>query len=164
MRNRRVFMYDINNELKVIYPSLACAELEGYNRHIIGKVANSRSKFFGKMYKGYKWRYTPLQKDKELVRKFSGAKIKIELGKQIQIVYVRTLKSDGSLNRLTLCFNNLNNLQLKQGDHVLVDTNLGEKEAIVKNIKMFYPSEAIVKRGNQEIKACKVSKSVLFKF
>ena len=164
MRNRKVFMYDINNELKVIYPSLACAELEGYNRHIIGKVANSRSKFFGKMYKGYKWRYTPLQKDKELVRKFSGAKIKIEPGKQIQIVYVRTLKDNGELNRLTLCFNNLNNLELSIGDQVLVDTNLGPKEAVIKQIKSFYPSESIVKRGDREIKACKVSKSVLFKF
>ena len=57
MRSRKVYQYDTEGNLKVIYPSLSLCDAEGYDKHVIGKYANNRSKLFGREYKGFIWKY-----------------------------------------------------------------------------------------------------------
>lgn len=55
-KNKKVYQYDLNNNLINIWPSTAECERNGFSRASLWRCIHN----INKQYKGYKWSYVPL--------------------------------------------------------------------------------------------------------
>lgn len=121
MQKRRVFQYNENKELVAIFPTLSAAEAEGFYKNAIGRVAMWRSKNFGQMYKGYYWRYRPLEKDRGIAATYAKCDKKVEINnkKILEVITVRLISNSKSHFGRTFFYINETGITLNKGDMVI---------------------------------------------